>query len=39
LRIALFLPLIGVSSDRFGIQGSMLTMVPVSLAAGVEELA
>lgn len=32
--IALFLPLIGVVSDRFGIQASMLTMVPVSLAAG-----
>lgn len=32
--IALFLPLIGIVSDRLGIQASMLTMVPVSLAAG-----
>lgn len=32
--IALFLPLIGVISDRFGIQASMLTLVPGSLAAG-----
>ena len=32
--IALFLPLIGTVSDAFGIQASMLVMVPVSLAAG-----
>lgn len=32
--IALFLPLIGWISDTFGIQASMLTLVPVSLAAG-----
>lgn len=32
--IAIFLPLIGFVSDRFGIQASMLVMVPVSLAAG-----
>ncbi len=32
--IALFLPLIGALSDAFGIQASMLMMVPVSLAAG-----
>lgn len=32
--IAVFLPLIGTISDRFGIQGSMVVMVPVSLAAG-----
>ena len=32
--IAVFLPLIGVVSDAIGIQGSMLVMVPVSLAAG-----
>ena len=32
--IAVFLPLIGTVSDRYGIQASMLLMVPVSLAAG-----
>jgi MFS family permease len=32
--IALFLPLIGLISDSLGIQASMLTLVPVSLAAG-----
>jgi branched-chain amino acid transport system ATP-binding protein len=32
--IALFLPLIGFVSDEFGIQASMLVMVPVSAAAG-----
>jgi fucose permease len=32
--IALFLPLIGVVSDRYGIQASMILMVPVALAAG-----
>ena len=32
--IAIFLPLVGVVSDRFGIQASMLVLVPVSLAAG-----
>ena len=32
--IAIFLPLIGKISDSIGIQASMLTMVPVSLAAG-----
>jgi branched-chain amino acid transport system ATP-binding protein len=32
--IAIFLPLIGSISDSIGIQASMLTMVPVSLAAG-----
>jgi MFS family permease len=32
--IALFLPLIGIVSDRLGIQASMVVMVPVSLAAG-----
>lgn len=32
--IALFLPLIGTVSDRYGIQVSMIVMVPVSLAAG-----
>jgi hypothetical protein len=32
--IALFLPVIGALSDAYGIQASMLMMVPVSLAAG-----
>jgi hypothetical protein len=32
--IALFLPLIGFVSDRLGIQASMVTLVPVSIAAG-----
>ena len=32
--IAVFLPLIGTVSDAYGIQASMLVMVPVSLAAG-----
>ncbi len=32
--IAVFLPLIGALSDTYGIQASMLMMVPVSLAAG-----
>jgi len=32
--IALFLPFIGALSDSVGVQASMLTMVPVSLAAG-----
>ncbi len=32
--IAVFLPLIGLTSDQLGIQASMLVMVPVSLAAG-----
>jgi branched-chain amino acid transport system ATP-binding protein len=32
--IALFLPLIGAVSDTYGIQASMLLMVPVALAAG-----
>lgn len=32
--IALFLPLIGRLSDAVGVQASMLTMVPLSLAAG-----
>jgi len=32
--IAIFLPLIGSISDAIGIQASMLTLVPVSLAAG-----
>jgi MFS family permease len=32
--IALFLPLIGVISDSFSIQASMLTLVPVTVAAG-----
>lgn len=32
--IAIFLPLIGMVSDRLGIQASMVVMVPVSLAAG-----
>jgi branched-chain amino acid transport system ATP-binding protein len=32
--VAVFLPLIGVVSDSYGIQPSMLLMVPVSLAAG-----
>jgi hypothetical protein len=33
--IALFLPSIGAVSDAFGIQASMLVLVPVSLAAGL----
>lgn len=33
--IALFLPLIGAVSDTYGIQASMLLMVPVALAAGI----
>ena len=32
--IALFLPLIGLISDSMGVQASMLTLVPVALAAG-----
>jgi branched-chain amino acid transport system ATP-binding protein len=32
--IALFLPLIGTLSDRYGAQASMVAMVPVSIAAG-----
>jgi MFS family permease len=32
--IAVFLPLIGTISDSLGIQASMLTLVPVSVAAG-----
>ena len=32
--IALFLPFIGAVSDRYGIQASMLVMVPVALTAG-----
>jgi MFS family permease len=32
--IAVFLPLIGRVSDAWGIQASMIVMVPVSLAAG-----
>jgi hypothetical protein len=32
--IALFLPLIGTISDALGIQASMVTLVPVTLAAG-----
>jgi MFS family permease len=32
--IAVFLPLIGAVSDEWGIQASMLVMVPVALAAG-----
>jgi branched-chain amino acid transport system ATP-binding protein len=32
--IAVFLPVIGALSDAYGIQASMLMMVPVSLAAG-----
>jgi MFS family permease len=32
--IVVFLPLIGVAADRFGIQVSMTLMVPVALAAG-----
>lgn len=32
--IAVFLPIIGLTSDSFGIQASMLVMVPVSFAAG-----
>jgi branched-chain amino acid transport system ATP-binding protein len=32
--IALFLPVIGALSDAYGIQASMLMMVPVSLSAG-----
>lgn len=32
--IALFLPLIGRISDAMGVQASMLTLVPVALAAG-----
>ena len=33
--IAVFLPLIGLLSDTLGIQASMVTLVPVALAAGV----
>lgn len=33
--IAIFLPLIGFVSDNLGIQASMITLVPVSLAAGL----
>jgi MFS family permease len=33
--IAVFLPIIGAVSDEFGIQASMVVMVPVSLAAGL----
>jgi branched-chain amino acid transport system ATP-binding protein len=32
--IAIFLPLVGAVSDAYGIQASMLMMVPVSLGAG-----
>lgn len=32
--IAVFLPVIGAASDAFGLQASLLLMVPVSLAAG-----
>jgi hypothetical protein len=33
--IAIFLPLIGSISDAIGIQASMLTLVPVSVIAGL----
>lgn len=32
--IAVFLPLIGTVSDRLGVQASMVTLVPIALAAG-----
>jgi hypothetical protein len=32
--IAVFLPLIGLISDKLGIQASMVALVPVCLAAG-----
>jgi hypothetical protein len=32
--IAVFLPLIGTVSDRLGVQASMVSLVPIALAAG-----